>query len=89
MFYTTATELDMANKVETSDIDTFLTNTTWAICSTYHIVLKASPGAAIIEWDMLFDIPFLAAWYTIGENRQYQTNLNTERKLTHVLIVIL
>ena len=40
-------EIDMADSVDTSDIDTFLTNVAWAICSTYHTVLKASPGAAI------------------------------------------
>ena len=36
--------------------------TAWAICSTYHMVLKASPGAAIFGRDMLFDIPFIADW---------------------------
>ncbi len=38
-------EIDMADSVEASDIDTILTNVTWAIRSTYHSVLKASPGA--------------------------------------------
>ncbi len=40
-------ELDMANSVTSDSIDVFLDNTAWAICSTYHTVLKASPGAAI------------------------------------------
>jgi hypothetical protein len=40
-------ELDMAESVEPADIDTFIDNAAWAICSTYHTVLKASPGAAI------------------------------------------
>jgi hypothetical protein len=40
-------ELDMAKSVKTSDIDVFLSDATWAVCSTYHTVLKASPGAAI------------------------------------------
>ena len=39
-------EIDMADSVAASDIDTFLTNVAWAICSTYHTGLKASPGAA-------------------------------------------
>ncbi len=39
-------EIDMANSVAPSDIDAFLTNAAWAIRSTYHTVLKASPGAA-------------------------------------------
>jgi hypothetical protein len=40
-------ELDMAETVKSSDIDVFLSAAAWAICSTYHTVLKASPGAAI------------------------------------------
>jgi hypothetical protein len=40
-------ELDMADSVTPDDINVFLDNAAWAICSTYHTVLKASPGAAI------------------------------------------
>ncbi len=53
-------EIDMADSVAPSDIDAVLTNASWAIRSTYHTVLKASPGAAIFGRDMLFDIPFIA-----------------------------
>ena len=74
------TELDMADTVATSDIDAFLTDTAWAIRSTYHTVLKASPGAAIFGQDMLFDIPFLADWNQIGDYRLHQTDLHTERE---------
>jgi hypothetical protein len=35
-------ELDMANSVAPSNVDAFLTNAAWAICSTYPTVLKAS-----------------------------------------------
>ena len=70
-------ELDMANTIVPRDIDAFLTDAAWAIHSTYHTVLKASPGAAIFGWDMLFDIPFLADWNKIGEHRQHLTDLNT------------
>ena len=73
-------ELDKANSVAPSDVADFLTNAAWAICSTYHTVLKASPGAAIFGRDMLFDIPFLADWNKIGEYRQRQTDRNTERE---------
>ena len=75
------TELDMANTVATSEIDAFLIDAAWVICSTYHTVLKASPGAAIFGWDMLFDIPSLADWNKIGEHRQHQTDRNTEREI--------
>jgi hypothetical protein len=40
-------EIDTANSVTPDDIDVFLDNAAWAICSTYHTVLEASPGAAI------------------------------------------
>jgi hypothetical protein len=40
-------ELDMAISVTPDDVNVFLDNTAWAICSTYHTVLKGSPGAAI------------------------------------------
>ena len=73
-------ELDMADSVAPSDMDAFLTNAAWAIRSTYHTVLKASPGAAIFGRNMLFNIPFLADWNKIGEYRQHQTDLNTKRE---------
>jgi hypothetical protein len=60
-------ELDMADSVHPADIDTFIDNAAWAIRSTYHTVLKASPGAAIFGHDVLFDIPFVADWKQIGE----------------------
>jgi hypothetical protein len=58
-------KLDMAESVKASDIDGFLSDATWAIRSTYHTVLKASPGAAIFGRDMLFDIPFIADWHKL------------------------
>jgi hypothetical protein len=69
-------ELDIAKLVKASDINIFLSDTAWAIRSTYHTVLKASPGEAIFGQDMLFDIPFIADWQKIGEHRQQLTDLN-------------
>ncbi len=73
-------EIDTAESVEPTDIDTFIDNAAWAIRSTYHTVLKASPGAAIFRRDMLFDILFIADWKQIGEHRQHQTDLGNERE---------
>jgi hypothetical protein len=73
-------EIDMATSVAPSDIATFLTNAAWAIRSTYHTVLKASPGAAIFGRDMMFIIPNIADWNKIGDYRQRQTDLNTKRE---------
>jgi hypothetical protein len=70
-------EIDMAESVNASDINVFLSDAAWAIRSTHHTVLKASPGAAIFEQDMLFDIPFVADWKKIGKHRQRLIDLNT------------
>ena len=53
-------EIDMAETVSEGDIADFLTNATWAVSSTYHTVLKASPGAAIFGRDMPFETSVIA-----------------------------
>jgi hypothetical protein len=52
-------EIDMADSVTPNNVDVFLDNAAWAIRSTHHTVLRASPGVAIFGRDMLFDIPFI------------------------------
>ena len=71
----------MADSVAPSDIDAVLTNASWSIRSTYHTVLKTSPGAAIFGRDILFNIPFIADWKKIGDYRQSQTDQNTSHKI--------
>jgi hypothetical protein len=73
-------KLNMAELVNASDIDIFLADAAWAIRSTHHTGLKSSPGAAIFGRDMLFDIPFIADWKTIGEHRQKLTDYNTDQE---------
>jgi hypothetical protein len=73
-------ELNMAESVKASDFNVFLSDTAWAVRSTYHTVLKASPGAAIFGQDMLFYIPFIADWQKIGEHRQRLTDHNNARE---------
>ena len=73
-------DIDMADTITESDIADFLTDAAWAVRSTYHTVLKTSPGAAIFGRDMLFDVPFLADWSKIGEHRQLQADQNTRRE---------
>ncbi len=72
-------ELDTAKSVNASDIDIFIADATWAICSTHHTVLKAS-GTAIFGQDMLFHIRFIADWKIIGEHKQRLTDLNTDHE---------
>jgi hypothetical protein len=70
-------KLDMAGSVNASDINIFLADAAWAVCTTHHTVIKASPGAAIFGQDMLFDILFIADWKKIGEHRKWLTDRNT------------
>ncbi len=70
----------MANSVTPDDVDVFLANAAWAIRSTYHTVLKASPGAAIFGQDMLFEILFMADWHKIGEWRWSLTHRGNQQQ---------
>jgi hypothetical protein len=45
-----------------------------------HTVLKASPGAAIFGRDMLFNIPCVADWRKIGEQRQSLTDCSNQQE---------
>jgi hypothetical protein len=73
-------ELDMADSVTLDEVDIFIVNAGWAICSTFHRVLKTSPGAAMFGRDMLFEILFVADWYKIGEQRQSPTDRGNQRE---------
>ncbi len=73
-------ELDMVKSVTPDDVDVFLDNAAWVICSTYHTVLKALPGTAIFGRDMLLHIPFVVNWAKIGDHRQSLTDRNTARE---------
>ena len=75
-------DIDMVDTISEPDNTDFLTNAAWVICSIYHTVLKASPGAAIFGRDMLLDISFIADWNKIGEYRQCQTDCNTKHENT-------
>ena len=62
--------LDKSNTVTDVMITDFLNDAAWAICSTYHTVLRYTLGTAIFGRDMLYDIPYLADWTKIGKRRQ-------------------
>jgi len=62
--------IDGQDTVNGTMIDNFLVDAAWAIHSTYHTVLKCSPGQDIFGRDMLFDIPYIADWTEIGRCRQ-------------------
>jgi hypothetical protein len=69
----------VAKSVTPDDVDVFLDNEAWAICSTYHAVLKASPGAAIFGSNMFFDILCVPDWQNIGEHMQSLTDHGNQK----------
>jgi hypothetical protein len=52
----------------------------FALPTIRYLKPPPSPGAAIFGRDMLFDIPYIADWNKIGDYRQRQTDLNTQRE---------
>ena len=72
-------------RVKNSKLPLFLVAAAWAIRSTYHTVLKSSPGAAVFGRDMLFDIPYIADWTAIGNRRQASVDqMNTRENSRRV-----
>ena len=68
--------IDIRETITSHDIVTFLVNAAWAICSTHHTVLNATPGAAVFGRDMLFDILYLANWQAIGQRQKNISSVN-------------
>jgi hypothetical protein len=68
--------LDNSDTTDKAMVDDFITNASWAVCSTYHTVLKLSPGAAVFGRDMFLEIPYLANWTAIGQRRQKLVDQN-------------
>eukprot|EP00985_Skeletonema_marinoi_P022268 scaffold14140_cov80-Skeletonema_marinoi.AAC.2 len=68
--------IDDAETLDAHQIDQFIVNVNaaWAIRSTYHTVLKATPGEAIFGRDMLFDIPFEEVSFQTEGNRTTQVS---------------
>jgi hypothetical protein len=46
-----------------------LASAAWAICSTFHTALGATPGKSVYGRDMLFDLSFKANWKNIKERK--------------------
>jgi hypothetical protein len=46
----------------------------WAIRSTFHTTLGATPGQLVYGRDMLFDLSFKANWKNIKERKKESAN---------------
>jgi len=72
--------INNTEQIDAQLIDEFVTAAAFAIRSTYHTVLQATPGAAVFGRDMLHDIPFMADWFEIGRRRQELVNKSNARE---------
>ena len=58
----------------------FLTAVGYAIRSTYHTTLEATPAQLVFGRDMLLPMTFEANWTRIQQNRQKEINRNNDRE---------
>ena len=65
------------------DIDPWgelLASVAWAIRSTHHTTLQASPAQLVFSRDMMLNIKFIADWEAIRLRKQKQVNKDTEKE---------
>ena len=58
----------------------FLAAAAFAIRSTFHTTLHATPGQLIFQRDMILPIQFKADWALIQERKQAETERNNQRE---------
>jgi len=57
-----------------------LAATAYAVRSTYHTTLKATPGQLVFNRDMVFNIKHIANWKAISDRKQKVINYNNARE---------
>ena len=70
--------LNTSPTVNSTTIEDFLVDTTWAIFGTYHTILKSTPGAAIFVRDMLFDIPYVGTKLDDVDKNRWNAPIDTK-----------
>jgi len=73
-------ELEEQDLDETDPWTPFLAATAFAIRSTYHTTLGATPAQLVFQRDMILPIKFQADWMRIQQKRQKEINRNNARE---------
>jgi len=63
-------ELSKVELPEVNPFDSFVAAASWAIRSSYHSTLKATPGQLVFGRDMLLDLKYRADWAGIKLRKQ-------------------
>lgn len=58
----------------------YLASVAWALCSTIHSTLKATPAQLVFGRDMILPIAFKANWEELRARRQKQITIDNERE---------
>ena len=81
----------IGNMVRTFDVDNIdldeddpfaglVSAVSFAVRSTYHTTLQATPGQLVFGRDMMFPVEFLADWQAIKNRKQLLINKNNQRE---------
>ena len=73
-------ELENRELNETDPWSPFLTAVAYAIRSTYHTTLQATPGQLVFGRDMILPLKFKADWARIRQQRQHAMIKNNDRE---------
>jgi hypothetical protein len=73
-------EIDGREMDETYPWGPFLASAAYAILSTFHTTLKATPGQLVFGRDMVLPITFMADWGAIEQQRQKEMGRNNRRE---------
>ncbi|MGH7954408.1 MAG: hypothetical protein ACREOZ_00450, partial [Gloeomargaritales cyanobacterium] len=65
---------------DNNTVQSFLSSAAWAIRSTYHTTLDATPGQLVFGRDMIFNITHVANWERIRQRKQTLINKSNTRE---------
>jgi hypothetical protein len=73
-------DLEQEHLEEGNPFEYFLQSTTWAIRSTYHTTLQATPCQLVFGRDMIHNIAFKANWNQIQKRKQDIINKSNQKE---------
>ena len=73
-------DMSTINEAEVDPFEGFISAICWAIRSTYHTTLKATPGQLVFGRDMIFNIRHEADWQLIHEKKRARIEDNNARE---------
>ena len=74
-------DMENENLEEDSPFDYFLQSTAWAIRSTYHTTLQATPCQCVHGRDLIHNIAFKANWNRIQKRKQEIVHKSNKKEI--------